>query len=284
MRRLRAAALLAVLLASAPAPAVIVGTGDGNDTATAPDPDPGFSRLAIVAGLSGVYLGKGWILTAGHVLTAARNQKKLDVTLDGATHRLLPETAVPLARGSEKADLVLVRITDPPELPVLEIASKTPVQGERLFLAGNGPRRRDAGTCWNAAGQPLEKPAAGMRCGFEWAKKESEADPPMNAARWGDNVVAAGAALFPGPQATRTPVFGTRFRAPGAGAGAHEAQAGVGDSGGPVFVKDGDRWILAGVMLGVSAQMPRAAVFGDRTWIADLSAYREAIETVLARD
>ena len=290
MRRARAALLLVAwqaapavsLLAPSASQAVIVATGDGTDTASAPSPDPGFSRLAIVAGLSGVYLGEGWLLTAGHVLTAARNQKKLDVTLDGAHYRLLPETAVPLSRGSEKADLVLVRIAGGPELPVLRIAAKTPPQGAKLFLAGNGPRRNAAASCWNAAGQPAAKPGPGVRCGFEWVKKEKEEDPPMNAARWGSNVVAEGAALFPGPQGTRTPVFGTRFRPPGAGASAHEAQAGVGDSGGPVFVAEGDGWVLAGVMLGVSAQLPRAAVFGDRTWVADLSAYRESIEAALA--
>ena len=34
---------------------------------------------------------------------------------------------------------------------------------------------------------------------------------------------------------------------------------------------------VAGLMLGTSSQIERAAVFGDRTYAADLSAYREEI-------
>ena len=82
------AALVTALWIPFPAGAVIVAGGDGTGNASAPSPDPGFSRLAIVAGLSGVYLGKGWILTAGHVLTAARNQKRFDVSLDGGDPKL----------------------------------------------------------------------------------------------------------------------------------------------------------------------------------------------------
>ncbi len=284
MSRCGVAALVTALWIPFPAGAVIVAGGDGTGNASAPSPDPGFSRLAIVAGLSGVYLGKGWILTAGHVLTAARNQKRFDVSLDGASYRLLPETAVPLSRGSEPADLVLVRIADGPERPVPEIAARTPARGAQLFLAGNGPRREAAASCWNAAGQPVAKPGPGARCGFAWVQKRKEDDPPMNAAHWGRNVVAEGTAIFPGPKGTRTPVFGTVFRPPAVGAGPDEAQAGVGDSGGPVFVKDGDGWRLAGVMLGASSQLPRASVYGDQTFIADLSQYRESLLAVLAKD
>jgi hypothetical protein len=264
-----------------PARAVIVATGDAASTAAAPTPDPGFSRLAIVAGLSGVHLGRGWVLTAGHVLATARNQKKLEVSIEGVSYRLLPETALTLSGDAGKADLALVRIADPPDASPLAITSQTPTPGTPLFLAGNGPRR-GASRCWDAAGAPAKATGPGIRCGFEWPTKEKPEDPPTNAPRWGTNVVDGGQKLFPGPQGTRTLVFGTLFRPPGAGATEHEAQAGVGDSGGPVFVRDAGGSKLAGVMLGISAQRPRSAVFGDRTWIADLSAYRAQIERALA--
>ena len=85
---------------------------------------------------------------------------------------------------------------------------------------------------------------------------------------------------MPGPQGTRTLVFVAVFR--DADATPFEAQAGVGDSGGPVFVESGKGHALAGVMLGAAAQSPVAAIFGDRTYAADLSVYREGIRKVMA--
>ncbi|MCK7510587.1 MAG: hypothetical protein MZV70_45375 [Desulfobacterales bacterium] len=86
---------------------------------------------------------------------------------------------------------------------------------------------------------------------------------------------------MPGPGGARTRGFATQFR--DAGGTAREAQAGVGDSGGPVFAREGEREVLAGVMLGVAARSGSAALFGDRTLIADLARYRAEILRAIGR-
>jgi len=263
---------------------VVTAGGDLPRYSEAPDDDPGFSRAVVVAGLSGVYLGEGWLLTAQHVLRAARRraEKRPDeplLRIDGAPVELRLDDAVALRRAGESADLALVPVEGGPDWPLLRLAASTPAPGATLLLAGNGPRGEPGRACLGAEGAPLPAGRAGARCGVRWAEKQ-EGGPRVNALRWGRNRVASGARLLPGPRGTRTRVFATVFDAD---AGPDEAQAGVGDSGGPVFVETPEGWALAGVMLGVGSQAPRMALFGDRTFVADLSAYRaQILETVSA--
>jgi hypothetical protein len=272
-------ALAAALLALAPpvAGAVIVSGGGGDSQP--PSPDPGIAHVAIVAGLSGVYLDNGWLLTAGHALTAARNQKKNEVLLDGRSYRLRPESTVRLTGEDGKADLALVRIDGDPGLPALEIAEQSPAVGARLILAGNGPLQETTRSCWDASGHVAPATAPGARCGFLWRKTP---EGRTNGLQWGTNQVASRGSILPGPGGTRTRVFLTVFRS--GSATPREAQAGVGDSGGPVFVQRNKSFELAGILLGVSAQSTSAATFGDRSYAADLSAYRDEILRVLARE
>lgn len=265
----------ALLVAAAPALAVVVRPSESGAPGAAAPPDPGLDHLAIVAGLSGVYLGDGWVLTAGHVVTAARNQKKPDARIGTRTFPLELDRVVPLAAGSERADLALVRIGGDPGLPRLEIARETPAVGTDLILVGNGPLQETRRSCWNASGleQPASaaKPAGGV-CGFKWRKTPEN---QTNGVQWGTNEVAKIGEQVPGPMGTRTRVFVTEFR--DTGATPREAQAGVGDSGGPVFAPSESGHVLAGVMLGIAARSNGVTLFGDRTYVADLAAYREAI-------
>ncbi|MCC6641355.1 MAG: trypsin-like peptidase domain-containing protein [Deltaproteobacteria bacterium] len=273
-RRWRLVAAAHLALAPKVTSAVIVAAGAGD--AEPPVPDPGVARVAIVAGLSGVYLGKGWVLTAGHVLTAARNQKKTEALIADRAYHLDPGSSIRLESSDGKADLALVRIEGDPGLPPLAITTRTPPIGARLVLAGNGPLQESRRGCWDAVGKPVAEMRPGVRCGFAWRKTP---EGKTNGVQWGTNQVAGSPSIFPGPEKTRTRVFPTSFRdglpTP------REAQAGVGDSGGPVFVETGAGYELAGILLGVSARSSGAALFGDRTYAADLSAYREQIEDVL---
>ncbi len=271
------ALVVAAALGAAPqAQAVIVRPSETGAQPAAPSPDPGLDHLAIIAGLSGVYLGDGWILTAGHVLTAARNQKKTDAQIGGRAFPLQLGTAAPLSSGAGRADLALVRIAGDPGLPPLDIASETPAVGARLVLVGNGPLQEQHRTCWDNANVERPQSRATPFCGFKWWKTP---EGKTNGVQWGTNQVASVDAVSPGPQGTRTQVFVTMFR--DAGATPFEAQAGVGDSGGPVFVESGGGYALAGVMLGAGLRNPTAATSGDRTYVADLSVYREAIRKVM---
>ena len=274
-RRWRIAAAACLALAPRIAGAVIVAAGAGDSKP--PAPDPGVARVAIIAGLSGVYLGNGRVLTAGHVLAAARNQKKGDALIGGHSYPLDLASAVRLESKDGKADLVLVRIEGDPGLPPISISSRTPPIGERLVLAGNGPLQESRRACWDASGRPAPDAQPGVRCGFAWRKTP---EGKTNGLQWGTNQVASTGEILPGPEGARTRVFVTLFRdglpTP------REAQAGVGDSGGPVFVETGAGPELAGILLGVSARSQGAALFGDRTYAADLSAYRGQILDALA--
>ena len=271
--------LIAAWLSLAPFMARAVIVSDGGDDSQAPVPDPGIARVAIIVGLSGVYLGKGWLLTAGHVLAAAKQQKKYDVLLDGHEHQLLPESAVPLTSEDGKADLVLVRIDGDPGLSVLPIAKQMPAIGAQLILAGNGPLQETTRRCWDASGREAQATAPDVRCGFLWRKTP---EGRTNGLQWGTNQVASRDEILPGPEGTRTRSFVSVFRS--GRPTPREAQAGVGDSGGPVFVRRGKGFELAGILLGVAAQGKSAAIFGDRSYAADLSGYREEILRVLERE
>lgn len=277
VQRWRAAAVcLALALAARIARAVIVAAGA--DDPTPPTPDPGVARVAIVAGLSGVYLGKGWILTAGHVVAAARNQKKDEALIAGHAYPLDLARAVRLEDREGVTDLALVPIEGDPGLPPLTIVATTPPIGARLILAGNGPLQESRSACWDASGKPVLATQPNVGCGFAWRKTP---EGKTNGLQWGTNEVADTGERLPGPQRSRTRVFVTRFRSglptP------REAQAGVGDSGGPVFVETAGGYELAGILLGVSARSHGAALFGDRTFAADLAAYRDQIDAVLER-
>lgn len=274
---MRAAFLVALVLAAAPpAGAVLVRvpaaeTGPGL-------PGPALTHLAVVAGLSGMYLGDGWLLTAGHVVQAARNQKKTGVVIGGRAFVLRTDTAKTVQSGQERTDLAVVRIEGDPGLPSLEIAHRAAAVGTEVVLAGNGPLQEAQRGCWNTSGQPVRSAGPGILCGYAWRKTP---EGKTNGVEWGTNQVASVGEAIPGPGGARTRGFATQFRDDGASA--REAQAGVGDSGGPVLAREGEGYVLVGVMLGVAARSGSAALFGDRTLVADLSHYRAEILRLVGR-
>lgn len=246
MRRQLWAPLLLVLLASAPAGAVLIASGDGTGNDTAPADDPGFGHVGTRSGLSAVYLGDRWVITAAHAGVG-------DVVLGGRVHRAEPGSELRLRNADESAaDLVVFRLLEDPGLPSLEVARETPTPGSTLVLAGNGRNRGDAADWY---GRP----------GWWWG--------PGRTLRWGSNVVSEVGAAVDTAQGT-TRAFFTDFTLPG-GTG-HEAQAAPGDSGGACFARGSGGWLLAGVMVAVQTQFQPegTALAGNLTYVADLAAYR----------
>ena len=73
--------------------------------------------------------------------------------------------------------------------------------------------------------------------------------------------------------------------AAGSDATSSETEAQSGDSGSGVFYKDGSNWDLAGIThaIGLYTDQPAfTAVYGDLTFFADLSAYRDQILAITA--
>lgn len=257
--RTTGAALLCAALLAPPGNAVLLDSGDGTQNTTAPVNDPGFAHVGRRGGLTAVYLGDGWVLTANHVGMGT-------VTFDGETSEPLPGSAVRLANGDGTfADLLLFAVHPPPALPLLPIRTDPLSGGEGAILVGNG-RDRGPATSWDPNGPPPPGPVDG----WQWASSRS--------LRWGTNVIDG----FPVDPIANTFSFYTTFDE---GAPGDESQAADGDSGGAVFVHDGVEWQLAGILfaIGVFSEQPaQTSLHGNLSYAGDLSLYADQILDTVA--
>ncbi len=263
--RLPTALLLSLpLLLAVAASAVIIDTGDGSGNTTAPVPDPGLDHIGVRSnGLTTVYLGDGWMLTANHVGPG-------DVVIGGVLYRWAPGSAVRLSNpDTSLADLLLFRIIPPyPPLADLTIASVPPPTGRLIVFVGNG-RNRGADTSWDA-------PGPGFYTGYQWGVG--------TALRWGTNFVEPTADLVNYEAAFGTQLISTMFHESGSGHSTHESQAANGDSGGAVLSWNGSRYDLVGIMVGITtfpSQPVETSLYGNQTFFADISVYRDEIVEVM---
>ncbi len=254
---LRTALLLGVLLASGlPGPlayGVIIATGDGTGNTSAPADDPGFDSVGVVHGLSGVYLGNGWVLTANHV-----GQGSME--FGGITYPVIPGSWRRLVGDlSNPPDLALLRMVGDPGLPVAALATTTPPAGSNVVMIGNGLSRGRA-LSW------------GGNDGWHWTAPTVK--------RWGRNRVSSTGAVV-----LDTESIILTFDPPGPIAVNDEAHVAVGDSGGGLFWKSGGTWYLAGtlfVSLTTNGQPSNVSLYGNGTAAADISHYRTEILDIIS--
>jgi len=277
-RPLALIALAAVCtLAAQPAGAVIIQTLSGTDNTSAPADDPGWNNVSFRGNGTAVYLGNGWVLTANHTTGGS-------MTFGGQTYTEVPGTAFLLTNNgvagkTATTDLKMFQIDGiPAGLPTLSIAATTPTAGTAVTMIGAG-RDRGAFTQWsvNTSTSPwtwTEVASGGNAGGYKTLS--------TRALRWGtNNVSGTGDWIFFDNRDVLTMQTTFDFAD-----GTSEAQAVVGDSGGPVFVKNGGQWELAGIMVTVGAfsgqpSPGQTAVFGNLTYMADLSFYRDQIVAVV---
>jgi len=233
-----------------PARAVIIDSGDGTGNTSAPAEDPGWAHVGARGGLTAIYLGNGWVLTANHVQVG-------DVTFDGILYPAVANSHIRLENDDASLpDLGVYRIDPSPELPILPIRATTPPVDTAVIMIGKG-RNRGSATSWDPDGP------AGPYDGYEWGLGM--------AMRWGTNLVEGFS------RAVNTECFYTDFTE---GEPSHEAQAATGDSGGAVFIENGDTWEIAGVLLAIGPyeeQPAETALYGNSTYAADLALYRDQI-------
>jgi hypothetical protein len=222
-------------------------------------------------GESGVYLGnyhgKSWVLTANH--SGPGSFELGDITYNaiaGSTHQLLNP-------DSTASDIVLFQIDGDPRLRPLNLARTSPTNRDQVYMIGFGqsgqPNRSywiDQGGGWipTVPGDP-----AANRSGYQWTGVQPGPE------RWGIGSVV-GSTL--GVNQTRA--FCTKFldqlnNACGTG----------GDSGGGVFIRQGNQWQLIGMLdalSGLANQPAGTSIFnGNINVIADLSQYRAEIDAIL---
>jgi hypothetical protein len=217
----------------------------------APADDPGWVNVGNCNAWTAVYLGRGWVLTAAHVGVS-------NIELDGTTYSAdFGSRERVFNSDGTAADLLLFRIDPEPNLPPLEIATESPPIGTPIVMVGSGLGRG-------------EKTAGRGRVGFSWQ------EPSLK--RWGTSLVHE---YLHDQSVGFTDAFATRFSIAKT---AHEAHAAHGDSGGAVFARLEGRWQLVGILMAVDrhpGQPVRSAAYGNRTIIADLSRYRQFIQSVI---
>jgi len=267
---LRSLALALAILAAPSLHAVIVAGGDGTQNTTGAGAGTGWNYVGTRGVGSGVYLGNfdgnDWVLTANHVGAGS-------FTLGSTTYGAIGGSSIRVQNPDFSAtDLLLFKIDASPGLAPIPIAASTPITGTSVTLIGAGRDRQAALTEWNVTGTNpnftwTEVGSGGNAGGYKWTGSRTM--------RWGMSSVSS-TALFNtgdgnvnGIRANFTPFVG-------------RAQGAVGDSGGGVFAFNNSSasWELIGLMLAIDAfanQPGGTAVFGNNTYFADLSYYRNYI-------
>ncbi len=276
--RLAGSAWLLILVIASTADAVVINTVDDATNRRAPAHNPGWYNAGRITEGSAVYLGNRWVLTANHVSGDA-------ITLaDGRVFQASvgPDVRLQNPGGFGGADLRMFRLAEDPLLPSLELATSAPDMFTRVMMIG--------------AGRDIAPPLLGWRASSvsEWApipivfaNRLGYAVDSQRHMRWGNNEVSAESRFNPAFD-SRTFEFSTRFDRAGTTInGVFEAQAVMGDSGGPVFHQVDGAWQLSGLMLSTTTQTGQpdgTVVFGNSTNAADLSRYREQILELVNRD
>ncbi|MEO0531196.1 MAG: PEP-CTERM sorting domain-containing protein [Planctomycetota bacterium] len=301
---------LAMAMLATPAHALVVKTWDGVGTpaspnVTAPTDDPGWANLA--DNRTGIYLGDGTVITAKHAEGVGT------IRFGGQSYNLINNTLVTLrndntfgvrrqSNGSLEtfSDLWVYKIRPnaetgllpeefDPNIRKIKIADRLPgYNSETLTMFGRGATRvintantENGQTYYNSTGGVLSDPD-------DWDSSSYRGFPataiPASGDRvwqWGTNqrstsdgpaYTSGGNTLIENVFGTDTIGFATRFDENGLD---DEAQGVGGDSGGPVFWKDGDEWVLAGLLHAIfparNGTNSLNSAFGAHSLISDLS-------------
>jgi hypothetical protein len=269
---------LCLALMAARAGAVVIDGGDGSGNASAPPDDPGWDHVGTIAGLTGIYLGRGWVLTANH----ANPSLATDIVLGGVAYPAIPGTGVLLETSPGAfADLIVYRIQgqpDLPDLPALRLSSGTPGIGDEVTLIGNSWSRAAQITYWDESWTEVTPALASFR-GY--------APSGPRVLRWGRNAVSNDDSLLTLNGLT-TQAFEAVFDfSTSPDHVADESVVVSGDSGGAAFLKRNGQWELVGVLFArliFTGQVDGGdkAVFGNVTEAADVAFYRSQIEAATA--
>jgi hypothetical protein len=221
-------------------------TGWGNDSVT------GWNYVGTVAAgggsASGVYLGNGWVLTAGHVGSGTFQLGGPT----GPTYSVVPGSVQGLS-GSPNADVSLFQISSLPNLPSLNIAAFPPTAFSDL-----------------TPGSSVAMLGYGEALGFT----TSEA--------WGLNTVTqTGVTVNIDNTNFSTTDFetayGTTLSMSGLSSVTNDYYLNVGDSGGGDFIYNSSlgEWQLAGINEAVDTS-------NDDSYMVQLSTYRSQIDAIIA--
>ena len=252
-----------------PGHALILESGGDGTNENPPADDPGFDHATNNA----VYLGNRWVLAPNHTGAHA-------VGFGGVGYFPVAGTEIQLsnpdAGTSAVTDLLLYQVDNDPGLDRLPIASQPPAVGEEVTVVSVGKPRTGPLLHWDAGFVPTDEGSA-VYSGYAWAGSGNFGK------RWGTNEVSA-LTQYQLIGGVDVAVFQTAFDMPAGKALADECQAAAGDSGGAAFVKRKGQWELVGVIISIDSfpgQPGSTAVYGNMTFYADLTVYRDQIVTTV---
>jgi hypothetical protein len=199
------------LIVSDPSPTSLINT-------TAPADDPGFNNA--LTGISGIYLGNQWVLTANHVVNPSA--RPTVANLPGGSYRIIPNSFRTLTNPGSfggisltaNSDLLMFRIDTEtntglkpeqqnPNVKPITIGSSQPAIGAELLMIGAGSTRQTNTTGsdpinfefhWSTASSPwpeLLTPGAADKKGYKQTGS-------TGGNTWGKNRVADDAVIQDG--------------------------------------------------------------------------------------
>ena len=238
----------------------IVDANSENNTSPPPDGAP-WANVGTVNGASGIYIGAGWVLTAGHVGGGDINLLGTDYPWDGTLHWLTNS-------DGSFADGIVLRLRTVPALPRVPLVSSTPPAVSQVDMIGFGFRSGSAQTNFSLGTTGFYwSSASGIK---SWGNNKLDPAPPVTVYDGFTNVIAF-STTFDGPPAPLQT--------------SDECQAGNGDSGGGVFYQNGSQWELAEMIVAIDEPLTNrpfnSAVYTDQTYALDIATYRDQIVTWL---
>ena len=248
--------------------AVIVSGGDGTQNTTAPVGDQGWSYVGRISNKpsSVTYVSNNWFITAHHI-------KQLDnptaVILNGTTYNIDSSswTRVTNVVSGTDTDLEMFRVTTSvTDVSGTSVVSSRLSNGTSVTMIGNGYNREATETSWDKnwveGGTPIRYR------GYKWGSGTTK--------RWGSNTIEGSLSAVDDGYGVTDVLFTDFDNVDG------EAQGATYDSGGGVFANNK----LAGIMLFVGTystnQPDYTAVYGNQTYMADLSSYSIQINNTIA--
>ena len=250
---------LALWMATLPASAIV--DANSNSNTSAPSDGAPWDNVGAIGGASGVYIGGGWVLTASHVGVGTITLGNTSFNPDGTSLRLTNSDGT-------STDLVLFHLANVPALPSLPLATATPAAFSQIDLIG----------CGHIAGSGQTN--FGLYSGFYWSAGGAKS--------WGNNKVNLGGTTVINIGYGNLTTFVCDFSSPGTigptAQTSDEAQVAGGDSGGGAFQKNGATWQLAGILDAEGNQQNQSAntaVYGDKTYMADLATYQGQVAAAL---
>jgi len=255
---------------------IVAGNNNQSVNGTAGSVPSGFNYWPNVGSYgsgTNVYLGNGWAITANHLSSST-------TTINGITYTVDQTSVLTNPNDSTLTDLKMLHLQidnahPAPSVAVPDIASSSPAQNDLILDIGRGRDRSSAfSQTYNST---FSGPTPLAYTGYALSAAQDM--------RWGNNLVSSASTQYIGYGVGGTAPFVASFISDFTqfGGQSSEFQLTPGDSGGGVFRQVAGVWQLTGINLaeGIFANQDpfTSAVFGDASYMADLSGYRSQIMT-----